>query len=119
MTLQDAFEIFASMLSARLPVLIVSAVGLYFSLSHKELAPRAFVSAAWGFSLLIVNALVGIAINVAMFRAQVAMQRGAPTDVLFWLSILRAVAALMYIAGIILLARAVFLDRASAVADPE
>ena len=50
------FEVIASFLSVlptRIPVLVVSVVGLYYALSRKELAPRAFRAAAWGFSLLI------------------------------------------------------------------
>lgn len=113
MTFEFAVSLFFKMLPSQIPVLVVSLIGLYHALTRKELAPRAFKAAAWGFSLLMVNSLVGTALQVAMLGIQTTMRNQGVAESYFWPNILGVVSGLSFIAGIVLVARAVFLDRKS------
>ena len=111
MTFEIAGSIFLSVLPALIPVLVISAVGLYYALSRKKLAPRAFGTAAWGFSLLIVQSLLGTAIRAVMTGIRTTVRNQGVAEAYFWPNILSAVSGLLFILGLALLARAVFLDR--------
>jgi hypothetical protein len=120
MSFEAAIAVFVSVLPAQIPVLVLLAVGLYLAMSRREVAPRAFKSAAWGFSLLIVHSLAGTALQVAMLRIRMNMPSRGVAEALFWPGIMSAAAQLLFIAGLVLVTRAVFLDRkAKKASNPE
>jgi hypothetical protein len=110
MTFETALRLFFSILPAQIPVIAVGAIGLYFAVSRREVAPHAYKSAAWGFLLLILQPLAP-ALQLVVLRLGTNTPPQGATPVLFWSWSLSIAAQLLFVAALVLLARAVFLDR--------
>ncbi len=94
----------------QLPVLVVAVIGLWYAMSKRERHARASAWAAGGFGLLILHSLVQVLLQVLL----VDMRTQSPTSAVESVSRINlwGVAAYpLFIAGITLLARAVFIDR--------
>ena len=103
-----------SLFLAQLPLFVIASVGLWFAVSKRRTMPRASVWARWGFSLLIVYALVNPTISVLSLKLRtnaLAESASAITGNLALLNLVTAALHPLFFVGIALIARAVFLDR--------
>lgn len=102
------------LLTFQLPLIITAAIGLWFAIVRRRLVGRVVLYAKWGFGLLIVYSLVSVTLSVLTLQLRMDARAGsanALSENLFWLSIIGVVAYPLFIAGIALVARSVFVDR--------
>lgn len=96
----------------QLPLVVTAGIGLWFTVSRKRLPARVAKYAKWGFGLLIAYSLVSVALSVLSFQLRIAARAETASMVgedLAWLSLIGAGAYPLFIVGIGLIARAVFL----------
>jgi hypothetical protein len=107
----DYLRLFANLLLLQVPILIVAGSGLWFSILRKAQFPRVSWRASWGFSLLIAHSLIGITLQLVITRIRTEVAGPDLASAIFWTSFLGIAAYPLFIAGFIMLARAIFLDR--------
>jgi hypothetical protein len=104
-----------SLLAFQVPLVVIASVGLWFAASRKRHLARVSTWARWGFSLLIAYCLVTVTLSVLSLQLRMDGRSGSAPQVigesLKWLSLLGLAAYPLFIIGIALIARAVFLDR--------
>jgi hypothetical protein len=111
MSSEDYRNLFIGLLFPQIPILIIAVWGLWHSIARKERYPRMSRSACWGFSLLIVNVLLGSALQVLLLRIRTAPPVSGVSGPGLWVSLLAMASYPFFIAGFALVARAIFLDR--------
>lgn len=111
MTSEDYLALFFSLFVMQIPILIVAVSGLWLSISRKAHFPRVSKWASWGFSLLIAHSLTSITLQLVMIRIRTEMAGPDLAAAFFWPSLLGVAAYPLFIAGFVMLARAIFLDR--------
>src|SRR5690606_35833258 len=99
-----------------LPLFAFAGIGLWFTWTRRSKLGRAARMASWGFSLLMVYALASWALVLTSMimisegsragRSPIEMQ---PT--LITTTLLQALVYVVFLAGLVLLARAIFVDR--------
>lgn len=105
---------FLSLFLPQIPLVLIASVGLWFAVSNRKSMPRASVWAGWGFSLLSVYSLVSPTLSALSLKLRtdaLAGSASAPAATLALLNILTLAAYPLFVVGIALIARAVFLDR--------
>jgi len=92
------------------PILVIGILGLWYALPMRQQFARAAGWASLGFTLLIVHSILGVTRDVAsvVIRVNFAFE---PTEIGLALSFLALVAYVPLLGALLLLARAVFLDR--------
>jgi len=120
MTSEDYFSMLGVLFVFQFPTLVISSLGLWFSISRKETLGRAANWATWGFVALISYTLVSVALRVALMgiRSNQFIQGGS--EAAMSISRLNAwglAAYPLFVLGLALVARAVFLDRWRTPAD--
>lgn len=107
-------QVLLSLFVVQLPLIITAGIGIWFSVSRNRLPAVVAKHAKWGFGLLIAHSLVSVTLSFVSFRLRVAARTEAASmmsEDLAWLSLISAGAYPLFIAGIVLIARAVFLGR--------
>ena len=105
---------FLSFFLVQLPLFVIASLGLWFAVAKRSSMTRASIWAGCGFSLLIVYALANPTLSALSLKLRtdaLAGSASAPTANLAFLNVLTVAAYPLFILGIALVARAVFLDR--------
>jgi hypothetical protein len=114
MTNADVTVLAIRMLLTQVPVILIAAIGLWFAASRRARLGRVSTWATWGFGLLIVNAIVGVAIQLALMVVRMEARASSAGDVASTVSSISLWSLVNYpvfLVSIALLTRAVFLDR--------
>jgi hypothetical protein len=115
MTAGNYFAMFMALTLYQVPLLVISAWGLVLSVSRKNYLGRVSTSAIWGFSLLIAYSLFSVLLRILLTGIQTNQRlQGGPAlaESMARLNLWSLSAYPIFIVGVALLARAVFLDRA-------
>lgn len=114
MTNADIAALTLRMLLTHVPLMLIATIGLYFAVSRRARLARVSTWATWGFGLLIVNAIVGVAIQLTLMAASIEASTNGAGDLASTFSRVGLWSLANYplfLAAIALLARAIFLDR--------
>ena len=108
----EILNLFVNLLLTKIPVLLISAYGLWASLSKRVAFPKPAKLAIWGFSLLIMHSFVSLALQVFVFYLKVeVLSPGEFAAAFVWPSLLSVAAYPLFIAALIMLMRAIYVDR--------
>ena len=114
MTASDYLILYAELVVRQVPVLVVTLMGLWYALTRKQVLGCVSSWAAWGFGLLLANALAGGVVQVALIGVRAAASREfgpADPDAAVRLSLWSLASYPLFIGGIAALGRAVFVNR--------
>jgi hypothetical protein len=110
MDITEFLQLLPGLALRRVPMLTVVFVGLWFAISRRQKLGRVSTWAAWGFSLLIAHVLANASVVYLTIQPG-AMRGGIEINVISLIGLLALSSQLMFIGGLAVLARAVFLDR--------
>jgi hypothetical protein len=114
MTGNQLFNLALELVLRQLPILVVVGLGLWFALRKRHVLGRASTWAAWGFALLIVISIAGgiVRVLLTIVQSSTRIQSGNGGSVDLTATILWSlVTYLLYLVGLALLTRAIFIDR--------
>jgi hypothetical protein len=103
-------------LAFQAPLIVIATVGLWFATSRRTSLARVSTWARWGLGLLIAYSLASVTLSVLTLQLRIDAIAGSSPQLVvgedpFWLSLLGLAAYPLFIVGIALTVRAVFLDR--------
>lgn len=105
-------DLYVSLLMTQIPVLVISIVGLRMSILKRSMIAKASKYAIWGFSLIIAYSFINIAVQLIFLYIRTEYTSRKILDGAFlWPTILSSASYLIFIAGLIMLTRAIFADR--------
>ena len=108
-------RIILSLLAFQVPLIVIATVGLWLAASRKTSLGRVSTWSRWGFSLLIAYSLASVTLSILALQLRMDALAGSSPRVVgedvFWLNLLGLAAYPLFIVGIALTVRAVFLDR--------
>lgn len=120
MTAADYVSVFGSLFLVQIPTFVISSLGLWFSVARREALGRASNWAFWGFLALIAYTLFGAVLRMTLigFRSNQLLEVGSEEAMSFaTLNAWSLAAYPLFITGLGLIARAVFLERSSTLAQ--
>lgn len=112
MDITEYLQLLAFVFVRQVPTLIVSGLGLWFAVTRRRSLGRVSVWATWGFGLLLAYAIASALLQYLITTAQISeISGGARIESITRLGWLVIAAHPLFIAGLAVLARAIFLDR--------
>ena len=112
MEISEYLQFLALLLVRQIPMLVIAGVGMRFAFKRRRSLGRVFTWAVWGFGLLIAYAIISIVRHVLINAIQIAaFSSGTRIEMISQIGLLTAAAYPILIAGLAVLARAVFLGR--------
>jgi hypothetical protein len=103
-----------NLLAFQVPLIIIASVGLWFAVTRRQYLAGASTSAKWGFGLLIAYSLASVTLSTLALQLQIdslTESGSAVGESLVRLNVMGLAAYPLFLAGVGLIARAVFLDR--------
>lgn len=104
-----------NLLAFQLPLIVIASVGLWFAASSRKYFTRVSTWAGWGFGLLIAYSLASVTLSALTLQLRIDARAGsspqAVGESLLWLNLLGLSVYPLFVIGIALIARAVFLER--------
>ncbi len=112
MNASDYLVLLATLFVRHIPTLVVALIGLWFAIARRRSLGRVCSWAVWGFSLLIAYAFISAILQFALVSIQISeVQSGARGESITQVGLWMVATHPIFIAGLAVLARAVFLDR--------
>jgi hypothetical protein len=102
------------LLAFQMPLIVIASVGLWFAVSRRQHLAAASAFAKWGFGLLIAYSLASVMLSILTLQLRIDSLTESGSVVgesLVRLNDMGLAAYPLFLAGVGLIARAVFLDR--------
>jgi hypothetical protein len=114
MNTEDYVAMFAGLFLGQLPTIVISSFGLWFAISRRARLDRVAKWAIWGFGMLIAYSCVSVILRVVILGIRTNERLQGTSEL--GMSIARVnlwgmAAYPLFICGLAVLARAIFLDR--------